>query len=258
LSVESKDTAATEGFRVHTKIRRQLAARKRRVEKRLDKFKNQGCEQPMLRPRNIQYEIAERTQGMTHGGIGSMLLLARKLGLPEAIDRRLHLLKIHLPYHESDHVLNFAFNALCDATCLEDLELRRQDEVYLDAIGARRIPDPTTAGDFCRRFQPHHVRTLLDVFNETRLKAWSGQPQTFFDEARVDMDGTIVPTTGECKAGMDISYKGIWGYHPLVVSLANTKEVLGIINRSGNRPSHEGAAEQGNRLSAGWFNNCVV
>ncbi|HEX4146883.1 MAG TPA: IS1380 family transposase [Pirellulales bacterium] len=238
---------------MNTNIRRQLAARKRRLEKRLDKFKNQGCEQPLLRPKNIRYELSERTQGMTHGGIGSMLLLARKLGLPAAIDRRLHLLKIHLPYHESDHVLNFAFNALCDATCLEDLELRRRDEVYLDAIGARRIPDPTTAGDFCRRFQPHHVRTLLEVFNETRLKAWAGQAPTFFDEARVDMDGTLVPTTGECKEGMDISYKGIWGYHPLVVSLANTKEVLGIVNRSGARPSHEGAPEEVDRALAVCF-----
>src|ERR1700680_3810590 len=103
---------------------------------------------------------------MMYGGIGSMLLLVRKLGLAEAIDRRLHLLKIHLPYHESDHVLNLAYNALCDGTCLEDIELRRNDEVFLDALGARRIPDPTTAGDFCRRFRPSDVRTLLDVFHQ--------------------------------------------------------------------------------------------
>ena len=162
----------------------------------------------------------------------------------------MHLLKIHLPYHESDHVLNFAFNALCDGTCLEDLELRRQDEVYLDAVNARRIPDPTTAGDFCRRFQPDDVRTLFDVFNETRLKVWAQQPDEFFDEARIDMDGTMVPTTGECKEGMDIAYKGDWGYHPLVVSLANTGEVLSIVNRSGNRPSHEGWPEEVDRALA--------
>jgi hypothetical protein len=200
---------------VKTSIRRRLTTGKRRIEKRLDKGNCQGCDRPTLRPANIQYELADRTRGMTYGGIGSMLLLVRKLGLTDAIDRRLHLLKIHLPYHESDHVLNFAFNALCDATCLEDLELRRNDEVYLDAVNARRIPDPTTAGDFCRRFQPHDVRTLLDVFNDARLKVWAGQPEAFFDEARIDMDGTMVPTTGECKAGMDISYKGEWGYHPL-------------------------------------------
>ena len=78
--------------------------------------------------------------------------LAREIGLIEAIDRRLHLLKVHMPYHESDHVLNLAYNALCDGTRLEDIELRRNDEVFLDALGAERIPDPTTAGDFCRRF----------------------------------------------------------------------------------------------------------
>ena len=231
-----------------TSIRRRLAAGKRRIEKRLDKGNCQGGDRPMLRPANIQYELAERTRGMTYGGIGSMLLLVRKLELAEAIDRRLHLLKLHLPYHESDHVLNFAFNALCDATCLEDLEPRRQDEVYLDAIGARRIPDPTTAGDFCRRFQPFHVRTLLDIFHDMRLKAWARQPGEFFDEARVDMDGTLVPTGGECKEGMDISSKGTWGYHPLVVSLANTGEVLSVVNRSGNRPSHEGAADEVDRV----------
>ena len=230
-----------------TSIRRRLAAGKRRIEKRLDKGNCQGCDRPMLRPANIQYELAERTRGMTYGGIGSMLLLVRKLELAEAIDRRLHLLKLHLPYHESDHVLNFAFNALCDATCLEDLELRRNDEAYLDAIHARRIPDPTTAGDFCRRFRPQDVRTLLDVFNEARLKVWAEQPQAFFDEARIDMDGTLVPTTGECKEGMDVSYQGEWGYHPLVVSLANTGEVLSVINRSGNRPSHEGCPEEVDR-----------
>jgi hypothetical protein len=233
---------------VNTKIGRQLAARKQRLERRIDKTDNEGCERPMLRPGNIQYELAQRTQGLAYGGIGAMRLLVQELGLAEAIDRRLQLLKIHLPYHESDHVLNLAFNALCDGDCLEDLELRRSDEVYLDALGARRIPDPTTAGDFCRRFEPQHIRALLDVYHETRIKAWAGQPREFFDEARVDMDGTLVPTGGECKQGMDISYQGTWGYHPLVVSLANTGEVLSIVNRSGNRPSHEGAADEVDRV----------
>ena len=64
------------------------------------------------------------------------------------------------------------------------------------------------------------------------------------------MDGTLVITTGECKQGMDISYKGTWGYHPLLVSLAETGEVLRLVNRPGNRPSHEGAAEEADEAIA--------
>jgi hypothetical protein len=170
--------------------------------------------------------------------------LAVDVGLVDAIDRRLHLLEIHRPYHESDHVLNLAFNALCEGTCLEDIELRRNDEAYLDGLGAETIPDPTTAGDFCRRFDEGAVWTLIDAIDEARLEVWSRQPKKFFDEAIIDADGSFVITTGECKGGMDISYNGEWGYHPLLVTLANTGEPLSIVNRPGNRPSAEGAAKE--------------
>jgi len=228
---------------VNTKIRNQLAQGKRCIRRRLDKNDNSGCGRPMITASNIHYEIADRTRAIAAGGIGAVHLVAQKLGLDEAIDRRLQLLKIHLPYHESDHVLNIAYNLLAGGACLEHLELCRNDEVYLDALGARRIPDPTTAGDFCRRFSRHDINVLQEVFNETRLKVWRQQPDEFFDEAVLDADGTMVETTGQCKEGMDINHKGQWGYHPLMISLANTGEPLYIVNRSGNRPSHEGAHE---------------
>jgi hypothetical protein len=241
------DTPATEGFRVNATLRRKLARRKRRIQKRLDKSKLPDCSKPILAAGNIHYELSERSRGIVYGGIGAIVLLVSKLRLASIINDRLPLLKIHLPYHESDHVLNLAYNALCDGTCLQDIELRRNDEVFLDALGAQRIPDPTTAGDFCRRFTPASVQTLLDIFNEVRINAWSGQPPEFFSQARIDLDGTLVGTLGECKRGMNIAYDGTWGYHPLVVSLANTGEVLSLINRPGNRPSHEGAAAEVDR-----------
>ncbi len=205
----------------------------------------------MFTASNIHYEISERDRGIAHGGIGAIHALAKRLGLAEAIDRRLVLFKVHLPYHESDHVLNIAYNALCEGTCLEDIELRRNDEAFLDALGARRIPDPTTAGDFCRRFRDTgDIHSLQQAFHDVRLKVWAAQPAAFFEQAIIDMDGMLVATTGSCKQGMDISYKGTWGYHPLIVSLANTGEVLSIVNRPGNRPSHEGAAAEIERCVA--------
>jgi Transposase DDE domain group 1 len=238
---------------VNTILRRWLNNGKRRIQRRLDKTDLRGCSQPLFTATNIHYEASARIRGISHGGIGTFHTLARQLGLIEAIDRKLHVLKIHLPYHESDHVLNLAYNPLCDGTCFQDIELRRNDENFLNALGARRIPDPTTAGDFCRRFTRDHIYTLLDLINDTRLKAWANQPRAFFDRALIDMDGTLVGTTGSCKQGMDIAYDGTWGYHPLVLSLANTGEVLGLINRSGNRPSHEGAAAEVDRALAVCF-----
>ena len=173
--------------------------------------------------------------------MGAMQLLVKQLGLDETINRRLRLFKLHNPYFESDHVLNIAYNILCNGQCLEDIERLRNDEVYLDAVGADRIPDPTTAGDFCRRFSVEQIELLQDIMNEVRLKVWKQQEPKFFDEAVIDADGTIAPTTGECKEGMDISYKGVWGYHPLLVSLSNTGEPLYLSNRSGNSTSSKNA-----------------
>jgi hypothetical protein len=145
------------------------------------------------------------------------------------------------PYFESDHVLNIAYNLMAGGSRLEHLKVRRNDEVYLDALGARRIPDPTTAGDFCRRFTEADVVRLMDTVNDVRLRAWKEQPEDFFEEAFLDADGTLAPNDGWCKQGVDIAHDGTWGYHPLVVSLAHTAEPLFLVNRSGNRPSHEHA-----------------
>jgi hypothetical protein len=218
--------------------------RKRRIFRKLRRRLLEARAKPMFAAGNIHYDMADRTKAIAPGGIGSIHLLARKVGLIDAIDRELHLLKVHLPYHESDHVLNIAYNVLCGGDCLQDLELLRNCEAYLDALGTTRIPDPTTAGDFCRRFESGaQVLCLMEAINSVRIGIWQKQDAAFFEQAVIDADGTIAPTDACCKQGIDISYNGLWGYHPLVVSLANTREVLYLLNRPANRPSHEDAAQ---------------
>jgi len=228
-------------------IRRQLAAAVSKIAARLTAA--EGGQQPRsggpeFSAGTIHYELGGRNHAITCGGIGVMHQLATKVGLVDALNLRLRLLERRRPYSESDHILNIAYNALCGGLVLDDIEVRRNDVAFLDALGARTIPDPTTSGDFCRRFRPQDIQRLMDTINDVRVGVWQQQSPAFFEgPARIDGDGTMVGTTGECKQGIGLSYKGVWGYHPLVISLANTGEPLFIVNRSGNRPSYEGASE---------------
>lgn len=219
-----------------------LNRRKQKLAKRLERKQYADQPRPMFKARNIQYEMAERIRAVDCGGIGAFHLLARNSGLVKAIDTRLKLLQQHKPYHESDHVVNIAYNTLAGGTCLDDIELCRNDETYMDALGAERIPDPTTAGDFTRRFSQDDVVALMEAINSIRPRLWNKRLSTSErKEAIVDLDGTHAPTLGACKEGIGLSYDGKWCYHPLVVSLANTLEPLYLANRSGNSASHSGA-----------------
>jgi hypothetical protein len=221
-----------------------LEKRKQRLQKRLERRQWPEQSKPMFRAQNIQYELADRVRAIDSGGIGAFHILAKNSGLIDAINGNVSLLKRHLPYHESDHVLNVAYNTLTGGTCLDDIELRRNDETYMDALGADRIPDPTTAGDFTRRFSEEDVGELMEAINIIRPRIWKKKlSRSERAEAIIDVDGMLAPTTGECKDGIGISHEGIWGYHPLMISLANTLEPLYLVNRSGNSPSHKGAVE---------------
>ena len=224
--------------------RRIIRKRKTRVARRLaNKLRPGDGDQPVLSGRLPRYEMSDRVTATRAGGVGAIHALVRRLGVPQAIDERLHLLKRHLPYHESDHVLALAYSVLTGGTRLQDLDSVREDEALMNMLGARRLPDPTTAGDFLRRFAEKDIDVLQSLINAIRVEVWKRQPKAFRARAVIDADGTVAGTTGEKKFGMDFNFhKKVWGYHPLLVSLANTREPLLLINRPGNVPSHQGAA----------------
>jgi hypothetical protein len=225
--------------------RRIIRKRNARVTRRLaNKLRPGDGDRPVLSGRLPRYEMSDRVTATRAGGVGAIHALVRRLGLPEAIDDRLHLLKRHLPYHESDHVLALAYNVLAGGTCLQDLDHLREDEALMNMLGARRLPDPTTAGDFLRRFARRDIEKLQSLVNEKRVEVWTRQPRAFLERAVIDVDGTVAETQGEKKFDMDFNHqKKVWGYHPLLTSLANSREPLFLVNRPGNVQSHQGSAE---------------
>ena len=235
----------------HTQSRRNSAKRRRKVEARHRQAGRWSAQPtPMMTSGRIDYEVGANIEATSCGGIAAVHRLSVKLGLVGEIDDRLELLKVHLPYHESDHVVNLAYNVLCGGTRLQDIERLRHDTAYMNALGADLIPDPTTTGDFCRRFDEADVIALMEAINAVRPKLWKGRGRVLLGPVSyIDVDGTSAPTTGSHKQGMGISYKGVWGYAPLIVSLANTSEVLYVVNRPGNAVSHQGAA--------GWIDKAI-
>lgn len=224
------------------KSNKALERRQRSIEERLDRRWQPERMAPVMEHGNVRYEVSGRVEAMAAGGMGLVGELVDCLGLREALDRKVRVLKRHRPYYESDHILSLVFNILCGGKCLEDLELLRRDEPFLNCIGARRIPDPTTAGDFLRRFDEKAVSDMMDAGQIVRASVWRSQPQAERKLARIDVDGTITETDARCKERIDVSYDGRWGYVPLLLTLANSQEILSVFNRPANRPSHEGAA----------------
>jgi hypothetical protein len=188
-----------------------LRSRQQRIQHRLAPKNWEEQARPRLKASNIHYEMAPRGQGINCGGIGAVHWMVQPLGLVEGLDRQLHLLKVPLPSHESDPVLNLAYNILAGGQRLEDLQLRRQEQNLLTGLGAERIPDPTSAGDFTRRFSAEDIGQLQEGFNRGRRAVGAVQPEGFLKAAFLAGAGSIAGTDGEGKEGIGLAYKGIWG-----------------------------------------------
>lgn len=187
----------------------------------------------------------ENSDVTAYGGLALAARLASSLKLAQAIDQNLQLLQSHRPFHESDHVLTHVYNLFVGGDNIEDIADLQHSQAVCRMLGAGRLPDPTTAGDFLRRFGQKDIDTLDRVTDQMHMATWNRrygrkkQPLGL-----LDIDSHVHHVYGDQKEGADFTYKGGFGYHPLVLSLAGTQECLRLINRPGNVTSADGAAEQ--------------
>lgn len=198
----------------------------------------------------LHLESDERGEITHYGGLVLAQQFVRRFQVAQRLDNALTLFKRHAPYHESDHVLALAYTLYADGTCLEDQAVLQGSEAVRRLVGACRIPDPTTAGDFLRRFRSvQDIERLSGVTDEVQEAVWSKLPRKIrrrrkkHELALVDLDGHIKPLYGVQKEGADFSYDGRWSYQPLVVSLGGSGECLKVVNQPGSARPSDAAAQ---------------
>ena len=206
---------------------------------------------PVLRHRKLHLEHDERPNVTNLGGLALPLALVRRYGMHRILDERVHVFKVHRPYHESDHIIAQALMLYAGGTCLEDMAMLQTDPAVLTMLDAVRTPDPTTSGDFLRRFEPdgqlESLTTAIDeiqdkVWTDPKRWRWSRRPKKKPPLVMLYLDGHTEETYGQTHDGADFSRKGKWSYGVLVLSLADG-ECVALRLRSGNLRSSNGAAE---------------
>ncbi len=182
--------------------------RRRPRTRRLERHQKQellwpesGRPHPVFRQRQVRIKAQERGQVTAYGGLALAHDLAMRLQIDRDLNQSLSLLKRHVPYFESDHVLTHAYNLFVGGGCIEDIGHVQHSEAIKNLLGACRIPDPTTAGDFLRRFRPRDLETLQAVIDRARQKVWRKLPRRQRKIATIDLDSTIKEVYGACKQG---------------------------------------------------------
>lgn len=200
-----------------------------------------------MRLPKLHSEVDERSEVTPYGGLLLFEELLRRFGLAKLIDEHVHVFKLHAPYHESDHVLAQAMNLFVGGSCLEDMAELQHSEAVRRLVGAVRLPDPTTAGDFLRRFcDGPALSGLRHAHDEAQRRVWrtlaqkGGRRKRKRELGVVDLDGHVKTLYGVQKEGADF-YKGTWCYQPLVATLAGAGECLALRNQPGAVRASSGA-----------------
>lgn len=176
-----------------------------------------------------------------YGGLALVQQLARKVRFSEHIAAHVRVLKVHQGYGESDHLFHLLSALFAGASCVEDIAQLQGDQTYRKLAGVERVTDPSTMGDFLRRFGRADINALKAAMWGMRREAWRKLKSKKRRWASLDLDSKICAVHGEQKQGADFGYDGTYGYHPEMLSLAETGEWLDVVNRPCNEVSGDKA-----------------
>jgi len=172
-----------------------------------------------------------------HTGLSLFYAMAEILKIPKSLDEHVQVKQRDSGYPESEHILALAANAFVGGDFLDDLEALREDDAIKMAIGRKEIPDPTTAGDFCRRFSRGHILQINKAFAEIEHEVYKKRKDV--SDLTIDVDAKVHEVYGKKKQGAAKAYNGVYSLQPMYAFADETDELLHVEVRSGN--THPGA-----------------
>lgn len=212
----------------------------KRVKVKISKKFKDGIPLSVRPGHTVRLEVTQEPLTV-HTGLSLFYAMSEALDIPKSLDRHVHVKERAAGYPESEHILALSANAFVGGDFLDDLEALREDVAIKNAIGREEIPDPTTAGDFCRRFSLGHILQMNRAFTEIQQSVYSRRPQV--TTWTIDIDAKVHEIYGEHKQGAAKAYNGVYSLQPLYAFVHETDELTHVQLRSGN--THPGGKASG-------------
>jgi hypothetical protein len=212
----------------------------RKVKTKIPQRLREGI--PLKTGRNHTVRLEVTKEALTvHSGLSLFYAMAESLEIPRMVDENVKVKQRESGYPESEHILALAANAFVGGDYLEDLEALREDVAIQRVIGRKDLPDPTTAGDFCRRFTLGHLLQLNRAYGKIQKRVYEQRRE--ITHWTVDVDAKVHEVYGDKKQGAAKSYNGVYSLQPMYGFVHETDEMIHCELRSGN--THPGAGGTG-------------
>lgn len=172
-----------------------------------------------------------------HAGLALFYGMAEALGIPKILDEEIRVKCRAAGYPESEHILALCASIFQGGDFIDDMEALREDAAAKVLIGREETPDPTTAGDFCRRFYAGHLLQFDSAMGKLFGEVYRHRQQV--TRFTIDLDAKVHPVYGEQKQGAAKAYNGVYSLQPMYAFVHETDELIHAQLRSGN--THPGA-----------------
>jgi len=178
-------------------------------------------------------------RAVSDGGVALVATLAERLGL-EALAGKLVRLRREQPgaANAGRKVMALLYAMVLGADSIDDADVLRAGRT--DRLLGGWVPAPSTLGTFLRAFTFGHVRQLDKLLGQALERAWRAGAGPGEERLVVDVDSFVGEVCGRLKQGAAYGYTKLLGYHPLLATRADTREVLHIRLRKGSANTQKG------------------